>query len=274
MGVTRIGRRALRVAAAFIFSAVWIALLLIPVGSRTGEAGERYSCLWSDGTQTQLGYEDAYRALAGIDGSGNILLAKGDTSGTVSPSAAFSAAEAALRSGGLAELLSVSAADAGRLERAALWREYGGRAWYGGGFFVWSGERVERANTAVTSDMVLLSGSISAQTLKNTGATRLELRGNAQISASALIGTAVSEIVAEPPYAAESGAVYLDASGGRRLIAGVPAAEYACVSENDFADRGALLPCSRLKELTLDFLGGAKYASEDESPMLAYLFQG
>lgn len=263
----------LRKALTAAFSLVWTALLFLPVGTRTGEAEESYECRWADGSVSVLNYDRAYPYLGGIGENGAISLLNGQTAGMVAASAEFSAAETALRSGGLGEILSVSASDTGRLERAALWRVYGETVWCAGGFFVWQGDRIERVSSAVGTRAVLLSGGMSASALASTGATRLEIRPDAEIFAKTFSGTAIETVTACAPYFYEAGALYRDTAGGRRLLAGIPSAESVRVRGNDFADRGALLPCLALRELTLGFIGSDPYASGgDGADLFVWLF--
>lgn len=190
------GKAFLRKTLTAAFSLVWTALLFLPAGTRTGEAEESYECRWADGSVSVLTYDRAYPYLGGIGENGAISLLNGRTAGMVAASAEFSAAETALRSGGLGEILSVSASDTGRLERAALWRVYGETVWCAGGFFVWQGDRIERVSSAVGTRAVLLSGGMSASALASTGATRLEIRPDAEVFAKTFSGTAIETVTA------------------------------------------------------------------------------
>lgn len=266
-------KRIITAVAAVLFCVIWAALLLIPVGTAAGAGAEFYDCAWADGTVTREDYGQAYAALADGSSAEEIRLFRGGVSGTVATSDSFRAAYHALDTGGLNAVLSVATSDMVRLERAALWRAFRHRLWYSGELFRYTGEGVERVKTARGEELVLLSGGVTSDMLSSCGVKRLTVRAEAELTYRALVGTEIEEAEARPPYEVSDGALYADTVGGKRLIAGIPKAKSVIVRGNDFADRGALLPCVGLEELTLSFVGSAANAAgSGYSGMLAWLF--
>ncbi|MGN1062443.1 MAG: hypothetical protein ACI4RO_04870 [Candidatus Scatosoma sp.] len=263
------GFRAAGLALAFLC----VAALFLPVFGRESVAEERYLTEWSDGTRTSENYDGAYRALQGLTSAGNVLLLRDKRTGEIAGSDELRSAVAVFETGTLGQLYEMRPS-LNRIERAALWKEYGGRVYCDLDLYRWTGERVERAASCVGEEFVLLAGGVSSSVLAESGAETLFVKKDAEIGSSALTGTAVKEIVAEAPYAAEEGALFLDTSGGRRLIAAVPSATDLFVGDCGFADEGALLCCGEIVSLSLPFLGNASsseftgYAGE-----FAFLFR-
>lgn len=247
-------------------------LLFVPLPRRVGSAREEiYVCVWEDGSVSEESFYSAYPLLTGIGGDGSLIIGEERTA-KIATGEQFAFARSVLESGGLAELLSLKVA-LPRLERVALWHAYGSRIWYSGECFAFTGERVTRADLFPAAEFVLLSDKVSAGTLAKTGAATLYLRSEAEFTAETLLGTAVEEVFAEPPYSSADGAVYLSSAGGVRLLAGVPSARTLKVSGNDYADEGALLPCTRLEEISLPFVGNAPVGiGSDFRGEFAYLF--
>ena len=263
MGVKRGARRALGVLAAGYFALAAVLLAAFPLPRRLQTHGY-YACVWEDGSRTQETYAAAYAAMVGAEEEG-VALARGERRGLLSATPRYAAVYDVLAHGTVAQLLSLDAEGVSALERAALWRTFGETRWYAGEWFAWDGARVFRAEDMRAETVVLSEGGTS---LAATGAVRLELRPQAQLSADMLCGSRIAEVAAQAPYACEGNAIYLDTPGGRRLVAGLPAATSLAVSHARFLDEGALLPCTALQSLVLPFAGTGA-AGED---MLASLF--
>lgn len=238
-----------------LFASVMLSLVL-PLSEFMGAGEEEYSCVWEDGTVTVETYASVYPDF--VESSEvSVMLFREGLFGEIALSAQFSGMLRTLRTGGLAELLSLGRVPLTRLEKLVLWRTARGTVWYSGGYFVWSERGLRRIGFAIGEKLVLLSGTISAARLGNTGAKVLELRAEAELSAKSLVGTAVEKVTAYAPYTFENGAVYLDTGTATRLIAAVPACVSLELANYDYADEGALLACRRLEELTLPFAGNA-----------------
>ncbi len=261
--------------ALFVLCALfWALLFFLPMPKVSAVSEESYLCLWADGEETRENYFAAYADMVGMNDVGEVILERDGRQGSIPAGEACSAAFSTLEGGGLAELLQLKISGVSRLERAALYRRYQTRLWYADEFFAWNGEAIERAAARRAESLVFLAGSMTATRLTETQATRLYLRAAAEFDADVLTGTAVKEVVAEPPYFSEGNAVCLSTAGGVRLLAGIPTAKSVTVSEDvSFADEGALLPCTALEEVTIPFVGnvrssqGTLYRGE-----FAYLF--
>ncbi len=252
------------------FCVVVCLFLLLPFPFRDA-GGETYRCAWSDGTVTTESYTSAYAALYGIDEDGVVLYRDGKLGKlTVGITSVYSV----LESGNLGEILSCVFEGGARIEKAALYRTFSGRVWYADGFFVWTGDRVERAERAEGNELVLLDGSISSETLRSTNASTVYLRASAEVTADMFWGTGVKEVYALPPYFASGGAVYLKTAGGTRLLTALGSVETLAIDPAvDFMDEGALLSCERLKTLTLPFAGNMKESAGSAfCGEIAYLF--
>ena len=265
-----------RAATAFIstvFAIVWAFLCFLPLPTAVFGAQERYWCVWRQGETTQENYFTAYSDFAGISEAGNLMLERGGDYGEIVPSEAFLKAVAILDAGSLAELV-VFEPQITRLEHMALYRKYQSRLWYEGEFYGYTGSRIERVKPVRAEEVVLLAGTISPRTLADTGATCLHLRAEAELTAKTLARSSVSTVIAEAPYSASGGAICLDASGGKRLLAGVPAeTEIVLPADLEFADEGALLLCTRLSAITVPFVGSTKNTfGTNYRGMFAHLF--
>lgn len=251
---------------------VGILSIFLPLIKKAGALQEEYVCYWEDGAVTCETFASAYPDLVDNTEFSVTLLREG-LCGEIAATPQFSRALRTIQTGGLAELLSLDAAQLTRLEQLVLWRVMRGRVWYSGGYFVWEENGLRQTGSAQGETLVLLSGSISAARLRDTGAINLELRAEAVFRADVLIGTAVEKVTAYPPYSVEGGAVYLDTGTAKRLIAAVPALASLSVSACDYIDEGALRPCVFLESLTLSFAGNAFSGKETSfHGELAYLF--
>lgn len=265
-------KRIFFIALGVIFAVSGTLLLFFPLAREAGAAREEYICNWENGTVTIETYASAYPDL--INGfEDSITISRNGLRGEIIPTVQFPETVRILQTGGLAELLSLADTAVTRLERLLLWRITRGCVWYSGGYFVWGDGGFCEVGSAKGETLVLLSGPVTPSKLKATGANMLELRAEASLNADMLIGTAVEQVKAYPPYSYGSGAVYLDTGTARRLIAGVPATAFLTVTECDYIDEGALRPCVSLEELTLPFAGNAP-SGEGTSfhGELAYLF--
>lgn len=173
----------------------------------------------------------------------------------------------------LAELLSLDAEQADRLERAALTRKFGRRLWYDGDWFCWEGMRMHRTRTETADETVLISGEVPSGVLKKTQTKTLILGGGAEISANDFCGSAVDKVIASPPYIFSGNALYAESVGGKRLIAALPSVEVLHLEDAVVFEEGALSPCTHIKELSLPFVGN--FADGNASSFrgeLKYLF--
>lgn len=245
--------------------------ILFPLPARVYGKEESYLCDWADGSSTEESYDSAFASLTGADGEGVTLL-RGGVAGRIAGSGELLNAVSVFEEGNLGELYAMRPLP-NRIERVALWRTYGERVYYDGEAFRWNGERVVPTADVSCKEFVLLAGGVSASLLARSGAERLYLRSEAEFTAKTLAGTAVSEVLAQPPYSVSGGAVYLDTTGGKRLVGAVPALTALTVEDCDFADAGALVACRALESLSVPFAGSAfSAAGSDRAGEFAYLF--
>lgn len=229
--------------------------LVFPLPQSIGGAGDdRYSCVWADGRVTNENYLSAYGALFGVDEK-RVLLERDGVCGEIAMSDRAKAVCAILFHGSLAELLSVSAEGANRIEHAAIYRSFGNVLFCDGECFRYTGERIERSSL-FSAERVELLGALPKTLLKETGARELHIRSGAEFSTEALRSDALEGVTADAPYQVEEGAISLQTAGGKRLVAGCPNAERIVVPSVSFYDRGALSACGRISDLSLPFLGG------------------
>lgn len=217
--------------------------------------------MWESG-ETRESYASAYADLAGA-GQNGVLLRRAGEEGVIPPTAAYLHLRTMLEEGGLEQLLSASAQGLTRIERAALWRTYSARRWYADEWFSWTGEGIARAPQPEQEvhTLTVFSGMPSAQTLALIGTERLIVRGEYPLSAADLIGTRIAELEMPAPYLVRDGAVLLDTAGGRRIVCALPVREELVLPDADYADTGALLACSRLREVSIPFAGSARRPS-------------
>lgn len=242
-----------------------IAVLLYsftPAGALAGNADERVLCRWSDASVTRESYAEIYPAFTGISADGEYLeFMRGGVSGRAETSEAFRMAYRVLMSGSLAELLSLRFTDGTRMEKSALYRAFSDLVWYSSAYFCWTGERAERVDRPKADRLVLLDGELSSA-LRVTEATKLIVRADADIEASAFEESRVEEIVAEKPYFFENGALYRESAAGTVLVCALPSVKELVVrSDTAIAEEGALAACRNLQKLTIPFAGNTIYSA-------------
>lgn len=269
--------RGKRIAAVFAAAALSLAAafsLALPFPRLVRGQEEVYECVWENGERTYERYATAFSLLAGISPEGRVRLERNGLEGFVATDAVLSSAVKIFERGNLGELLSLETVGITRLGRAAIWRAYHGTVWYDGGRFVWNGEKVAPVDKAVGRKLVLLEGGIANGILKSSGVKELSVRADAELTALSLIGSGVESGEAEAPYSFENGAFYLDTAGGRRLVAALPTVKTLTVSQCSYADRGALLACEAVEEVTVPFAGNSwNAAATDYRGEFAHLFQ-
>lgn len=249
------------------------AMLIFPRPKKAGAAGEHYPCYWDDGSLSDENYLSAFPDVVGVAEDGAIELKRGIHVGKIPTTNAFLECERALRFGLLSDLLELDCGGLSRIERTALFREYGGAVYYSFDEFRYTGAGVSHENADRAEQVILLSGTLPASYLASMGATALVLRGEAEFSADRLLGSKIEKIVAAAPYLFQEGALYLEVAGQRRLVAALPTATALVLSDADYMDEGALLPCTALEELTLPYAGNAKRtAGEAYDGLFAGLF--
>lgn len=256
-------------AAVVIASVACLILLVFPFG-RELSGNEFYECVWADGSVTGESYSSAYQSLVGMDEGGIVLLRNGLTGRVKSEARRV---YETLEEGGRDELL-YCFAEGTRIDRAALYRTFSDRAWFDGNYYIWTGTKIERVSRVKKSELVVLSGKVSARVLRECGARSVSLRAEAEVTTGTFASGGVKVLRVQPPYEISGGALYANTAAGKRLVAAlVGAEELAFDSDLKFIDEGALLVCDKLVSLTLPFLGsaespdGAEYKGE-----LAHLF--
>lgn len=258
---------------AFLLTAVCFLLLLFPLPASAGAEEERYLCEWEDGTSSTEGYASAFACLTGIGDDGWIELKRGTHVGRIRPSFAAMRVADVFRAGELAELIALDLSGLSRIERAALFCEYGDCVWYAGDAFRYTGRSVSPSEKMGAKRVSLLMGELPEGFLKLYAAASLHLGPDAEFRAADLIGSRVCTVTAAQPYRAEGGQIFLDTPGGRRLVAALPDSEELVLFESDFADMGALSACEGLRSLTIPYAGnmrdplGGEYRGE-----VAWLF--
>ena len=266
MKTGRVFPRIVAILASVLLGAAAIFSLFLPFPKAVESAAQNYVCIWSDGEETEGDYAQFAPLVSGVSEEG-VVLSQDGKEGVIAASTAFSHTVNVFENDSLAELLTCSAEDISPLEKLALWREYGNRCYYDGDFFAWDGERFFRTSRKEFSQFVLLRGSVAPSVFRNTGAHKLYLRAEAEVSVSLFMQSNFIEIVAQEPYFTKGDALYLRVPGGTRLVAALPQAKSLTVSA-DFLTDGALAPCTALKELTLPFLNSLRDLFGDEAPAL------
>ncbi len=260
-------RKTVLAVAAVLLSAVGVLCLFLPFPKTAeSERMESYVCRWESGDVTAVSFLEAYSAFSGF-GKDRILLKRDGMRGEIAVGEEFLRAVEIFERGELAEMLSMRLGEITRLERAAIWKLYGGRGYYAGEFFSWNGESFFRTEREKFGEVFLLTGTLPKTLLRDTGAKKLILSGDSQLTAAALVGSGVEEVRGQAPYFAEGGAVYLQTAVGKVLIAALPNAEELTL-DCDFIEDGALAPCEKLKRLTLpDWYDGTLAALFGETPV-------
>ncbi len=257
MGLNKTARAASAIACAVVLAAC-VLLLFTPFPRGAAAEDESYLCEWSDGSVSEESYASAFSAYVESDGEG-ALLVRGALSGKILFGEAFRKGYAVLNGGELANILALGTDGLLRLECAALFCAFSDTLFYDGGYFEWDGNGFVRTQARKARELCLLSGGLARGVLLKTGAEKLILRKGARISAEDFIGSSVREAEAAFPYSFENGAAYFYEAGNKRLAAGLPHVETIAVSsDTDYADEGALSPCSRLREVTLPFCGNGR----------------
>lgn len=258
-----------------LIAAAGILMVFLPLPKKVGATEEKYVCAWDDGAVTEENYFSAIGDLVGVTEDGCLELKRGTHVGKIATQNTFLHYNAALSGGSLLELLQLGKGDFSRIERAALFREYGGDIYYSVDAFHYTGAGVVRTSAKRAEKVVLLSGTLPAGYLAQTGATQLRLAAEAEFSADRLLGSRIETFEAVEPYLVEESALFLTVAGQTRLLAAPPAAETLTLPEYDYADEGALLSCTSLRSLTLPFAGNAKRnAGTDYDGTFAWLFSG
>lgn len=250
-------------------AAVCLAAAAFPLPRTLPRSGRGYRCLWEEG-ETEESYLSAMQSFCGIE-EGAVLLGREGALGRIPAGEAFETARVTLSEGSLLELYTLDTGGLDPLERAALFRVFGDTLWYSYGAFRFDGNAVRPTDRTAAGRVVLESGSFPSGYLAGTGARDLRIGETATVSAKDFSGSAVRELQAAPPYAAEGGVLYLDTPGGRRLLAGLPYEEVLTIG-CDYCDRGALSCCTRLTSLTLPFVGSERGTSGERVGEFRYLF--
>lgn len=238
----------------------WAGLFFLtpPAGEGAAVGGDTYLCRWENGTETEETYYDAYFGFVGWEND-DIVIERGGMRGEISPSEACKNVLSVLEAGNFGETCALSTDGITRLERAALYRRYYGRSWYAEKWFDWTGEGLAAADARSVEEAVLLEGAISPEQLNEVGAKTLYLRKAAAFDENTLVGTKVEKIFAQEPYRADGETVCLITAGGVRLLAGLPLAESIEVPQDiRYADEGALIACTQVREIAVPFVGSAK----------------
>lgn len=257
-------RKTVSLLVAILFSAAWVLLLFVPAVKRVKGSAEEYLCRWADGTQTRESFASAYAAFTGCDGE-RLYLNRGGAAGELTASTEFGTHYGVLRMGSSRDALALDPSRLNALERIALWRLFGERAWWNDDeFTVWTEAGAIVKQSARCRELIAESGSLTASVLKNSHATVLELRGGAVFSAQSLAGTEVSALRGVAPYFTQDGALYLQTAGGIRLVACEPDTLNLSAVGYDFADEGALAVCGKLQSLTVPFVGVSRFTGNGE----------
>lgn len=241
-------KRVLMIAAGGVFAAICVLCLFLPFPKERSSEREYYTCRWENGAVTTESFYTAYAALTGAEE--RIVLTRDGLKGEIEAGEEYRRVRETLERGTLAQMLSLKVGALSGVERAALWKRYSGLGYYSEEFFAWNGENVFRAEERAYEEVFLLTGDLSAGLLKRTGAKKLIVHGESDLTAKGLVGSLVTEAEARYPYYERDGAIYLKTAGGVRLIAALPYVTELTV-DCDFLDEGALSPCMQLKRLTL-----------------------
>lgn len=255
---------------AFATAFLLCALAFFPPKS-PASAGKRFLVEWEDGTQTQVAESELSAMLCDCTET-ELLVAENGHTGRISASAAFSERYRLLAEGDLAELLGTDFSSLDGACALALYRKFGNVGYYAGEFFAYDGA-FGRTDRIGYREVMLLTGTIPAETLAASGAERLTVRLPAQPSGVTLFGTRIKEFGTFAPFYTENGTLLLATPGGTRLVAALPGAETLSVPAVHFCDEGALLPCTRLCALELPFVGSSVSPDgSDYDGRLRYMF--
>lgn len=232
--------------------------LFLPPPKTTGIANGSYVCTWENGAITDESYAAAFSALVCARENG-VVLERNGVRGLISADDDFMRVYTTLSEGSLAELLAMNTDGIADIGRTALYRTFQPFLWYSDDVFVYDGTSVSRSDRTNAQTVVLLSDEFQKGFLAESGAETLIVREGAAITASDLISSRVSQIVAQPPYLFEESGLYLSTAGGIRLVAALANAVSFTATDNvSFCDEGALSACTELEELTIPFVGSAR----------------
>lgn len=237
-------------------------LLVFPLPAAAARSRNVVAVTWA-GAVLEEDEEELVPLVTGVK-DGAVLLEREGKHGEIQLSEEGKAAEQTLRGGTLLELLLLDTGNLSRLERVALYREFGNLVYLDNGYFRYTGNGVERT-AAFYADTGILLGELKAGALEAELET-LYLTANASFTPENLAGTKVKRMIATKPYANAEGAVLLETRTGLRLYAGLPNAEAIDASNATYCDEGSLAACTSLTVLTLPFLGtreGARGRLED-----------
>lgn len=244
-------------------AAAWLActaLLFLPLPEPVASGGT-YAVQWESGTREEA-YAAAYGMLAGADGEALYFVREGER-GYSAGSEAYRTAYAALDTGGMAELASLSSEGCTALEQTALVRAFADKRWYMDGLYAYEGALIP-SDGGTCRRIAVLSGFPARETLVRLGCTALSLGEGVGISSARLMGTKIARIGVSPPYRSDGTLVTLAAAGGERVVCAAPAQEELTLPDAVY-DEGALACCASLTSLTFCMDGCA-------DGMLASLF--
>lgn len=245
-----------RALCAFLLT-VFLICLLSPVLTvpRSGVSRrDTYLCVWEDGGQTRESYASAFCDYSDC-GGGGIFLERQGKRGKISLSEEANGILSALEGDTpLLHLLSLSTETLTRLEKAAIARKVENRLWYDGDWFCFDENGFCRTQIRTASELFLLAGNLPKNAFENTGTQKLLLGNAAAVSANDFLGCSVTEISAFAPYCYQGGGLYIQTAVGKRLIAAMPYVANLCIDAVAF-EEGALSPCTRLRELSVPFVG-------------------
>lgn len=257
-------------AAVWLLTAALLLFLPVPQAVPRGETG--IPVLWENGGRTSENYAALSEMYEDCTEAG-LTVSKNGIRGTVFVGETFSNYYRLLSEGRIADLYGGMDLPAEH-ERMALFRKFGGTGYYSEEFFALNGDGFYRSDRRGFSEVMLLTGDIPASVLRSTGAEKLIVCPEAELTGYALFGTRIKEFGAFAPYEVRAGALCLHTAGGTRLVAALPLAETLEISGDlHFCDEGALSSCERLRVLTLPFVGSSvSPAGSDYDGRLLYMF--
>lgn len=268
------GRRKILSAAAWLLLlAASAALLFAPGPLAIAQSAGQVEITWEEGALEAVSCSEAFNLLSGCTQE-ELLFEREGRRGHIAGSEGYRAAYEMLIHGTLAERLRFGFLGLSPMERMALYRKFGDVCYFSGTSFAFEGDRFVKTRRSSFSYFALMDGTATSEQVRATGAKTLLLSGNAEVG-GALVDTDINTLLAQPPYLAEGGCLYLDTPGGRRLVSALPHSSSLVVEQMDFCDEGALLGCRELGQLSLPFVGSAKSPlGSDYVCSLQYMFGG
>lgn len=233
-----------------------VLMLFLPLPHAVLGTEGLYLCAWENGTETREDYDALYPCLQGLDGEGNIALERDGVKGYVATGESVKRPLKTLAEGELVEALLLNTGSMSALERAAFYRAMQKVALFDGDYFGWTDGKFMPVESCSAEELIWFAGKLPVGALATVSVLRV--RAEAPLGADTPLGSGLSEIYVEAPYSASGGAVYLDTPGGRRFVCALPSVTVLEVGEADFADEGALLACTNLREVSLPFVGSAR----------------